>query len=193
MSSAEIHPERLTDPHVVEIKELCHKIAGVKLEDTQTLFGDLHEMATLYYDGALKQATQSFKAAQVAAVVGTAFFLIGAVFVTMQGGIGTRAWISLIAGATIQVISGLNFYMYGKATKQFGLFHVCLERMGRYLLANSVCANIENSGKRDEARVELARVMAQAPMLPIEGFDELTKRTRSRRMATPPAAKAATA
>jgi len=62
--------------------------------------------------------------------------------------------------------------MYRKATKQFELFHVCLERMGRYLMANSVCANIENPERRDEARAELVATMAHAPMLPIDGLED---------------------
>jgi hypothetical protein len=41
--------------------------------------------------------------------------------------------------------------------------------MGRYLMANSICANIEGSERRDEARAELIVTMAHAPLFPIEG------------------------
>ena len=84
----------------------------------------------------------------------------------------------MIPGVTVQAISGLNFWMYRRATTQFELFHVCLERMGRYLLANSVCENMHDDNRRDAARFELVRIMATAPMLPVQAvIDHPSDRT----------------
>jgi hypothetical protein len=166
---------------------LCDSLSKHRPEDTQALFGDLHKMATAYYQGALSQASRSFAWALGFAVVGTTIVLLA---------VGTWVISALrpqpsasgqvrqpapplrtnllphllvgLAGVIVQVISGLNFYLYRKATAQFELFHVCLERMGRYLMANSVCANIRDEGQKDQARVDLIKTMANAPMLPAE-------------------------
>ena len=46
-------------------------------------------------------------------------------------------------------------------------------------MANSVCANIENPERRDEARAELVATMAHAPMLPIEGLHDAMRNNKS--------------
>jgi hypothetical protein len=43
---------------------------------------------------------------------------------------------SLLAGAPVQFISGINFYFYGKLSRQFALFRICLERTNRFLRAS---------------------------------------------------------
>jgi hypothetical protein len=167
-----ITPEQMES----QTKMLCDSLSKHRPEDTQALFGDLHKMATAYYKGALSQASRSFAWALGFAVVGTTIVLIA---------VGSWAWgmsalrsplrtnlvphlLVGIAGVIVQVISALNFYLYRKATAQFELFHICLERMGRYLMANSVCANISEERQRDQARVDLIKTMANAPMLPAE-------------------------
>ncbi len=95
-------------------------------------------------------------------------------------GVGKLAWISLLPGAVVQGIAGLYFVTYAKATTQLGLFHACLERMGRYLLANSMCENMAPD-HRDAARSELVRIMANAEPLSIEGFSKLPTTTLPRK------------
>ncbi|MBB5327091.1 hypothetical protein HDF14_000685 [Edaphobacter lichenicola] len=57
----------------------------------------------------------------------------------------------------------MNFWLYSKASKQFGAFHVCLERTHRYLVAYKIG---EETGSRKEAVLEkLACIMASAPMI----------------------------
>jgi hypothetical protein len=64
----------------------------------------------------------------------------------------------------IEAISAIGFYLYGRAASQFGSFHICLERMNRFLIANSMCESMEPQ-KRDEVRSALVDVMAHAPLL----------------------------
>jgi len=127
-------------------------------------------MSLHYYQAVRIQAQRSFQAALAAAAVGTVFFIAAAGLV--MNGASDRATISLIAGTLIQVISGINFYLYGKAARQFSLFHVCLERMNRFLVANSICANLDQGDKRDELRAELVKIVAEAPMLTVDGTPE---------------------
>jgi hypothetical protein len=45
-----------------------------------------------------------------------------------------QASLGVTAGSLIQVISGINFYLYARAARQFAAFHVCLERTNRFIL-----------------------------------------------------------
>ncbi len=82
----------------------------------------------------------------------------------MVRGSGDKASISFLAGSVIQVISGINFYLYFKAARQFASFHICLERTNRFLVANSICMDVGCTVKRDEIRTELIEIIARAPM-----------------------------
>jgi hypothetical protein len=132
--------------------------------------GDVHKMASLhvqmileYYQDVLEQAQRSFFWALVAAAVGTLFF-IGAVAMTFIMNSWPSAFLSVVAGALIQVISALNFYLYNRASHQFASFHICLERTNRFLLANTMNDNLGDANK-DPMRMELIRIVANAPML----------------------------
>jgi hypothetical protein len=53
---------------------------------------------------------------------------------------------------------------YARAAKQFGAFHICLERTHRYLVAFKIAEKI-NSSNRDKTLEELVCIMANAPMI----------------------------
>ncbi len=168
----------LSTPSLDEIRKNCEAVATADPSDTQKVASVLLEMSLNYYEHVRREARQSFYSALGAAVVGTCFFIVGAGF--FLGLNGEKAKISLIAGALVQVISGINFYLYGKSARQFAMFHVCLERMNRFLVANSICTNLESAVKRDEARAELVHIMAEAQMLSIDGINGATSRARNR-------------
>jgi neutral trehalase len=71
---------------------------------------------------------------------------------------------SLIGGALAEVIAGINFYLYNQTSKQFGDFHLRLEKTQNFLLANSFCENMEGSAKQ-EIRGELVRLIANSSRL----------------------------
>ena len=132
--------------------------------------GDVHKMASLhvqmileYYQDVLEQAQRSFFWALVAAGVGTLFF-IGAIAMTFVMNSWPSAILSVVSGALIQVISAFNFYLYNRASHQFASFHICLERTNRFLLANTMNDNLSDANK-DTMRMELIRIVANAPML----------------------------
>jgi hypothetical protein len=108
-----------------------------------------------YYDSVLGQARQSFRAAIIAAGVGLGFFLAALGFALALGKLDV-AIISSISGSVVEVIAGLNFWLFGKTAAQLDLFHVRLEQTQRFLLANSVCANLRDDA-RDTARSELVK------------------------------------
>jgi len=126
----------------------------------------MQQMSLHYYADVRKQAQQSFRSALAAAVIGALFFLLAAWYGMEKD---EKAWIGIIAGALTQVISAINFYLYGRAARQFATFHICLERTNRYLLANTLCDNLQPPLK-DQVRRELIQVVSNAPMLTLDGL-----------------------
>jgi hypothetical protein len=90
----------------------------------------------------------------------------------------TRRQIGLLGSSIVEAIAGLQFYLYGKATRQFGAFHICLERTHRYLLAYKMAEQM-SSGK-DDALQNIVCIMANAPMITrqdIEGVESGVMKT----------------
>jgi hypothetical protein len=125
-------------------------------------------MSLNYYQDVRHQAQQSFASALAAAVVGVGFFVYAAWQAMRPGQGDAAAIVPVIAGALVQIISGINFLLYGRAARQFAAFHVCLERTNRFLLANTLCENLNCHERRDAMRSELIRVVANAPMLTLD-------------------------
>jgi hypothetical protein len=144
----------------------CKRIANTPADDTHKIASLMQEMILKYYADVRLQAQQSFRAALVVATVGVLFFVY-AIWRGMSSDGGEQASLAAIAGGLIQVISGINFYLYARAARQFATFHVCLERTNRFLLANALCEKL-SPPERDEMRIELARLVATAPMLTLD-------------------------
>ena len=53
--------------------------------------------------------------------------------------------------------------LYGRAARQFGAFHICLERTHRYLLAYKMAEQIQND--KDDTIEKIVCIMANAPMI----------------------------
>lgn len=155
--------------HTLEaLKRSCDEVAQMNPADTHKMAAMLSEMSLNYYQDVRHQAQQSFMAAIGAALLGTGLFLYAA-WSAMGGAAKVEAtFVSLIGGAVIQVISGINFYLYNRAARQFAMFHICLERTNRFLLANTLCENMEDPIRKDCMRGELVRVVAYAPMLTLD-------------------------
>ena len=173
MSDVEVasYNSRLPVP-LQELKNECELLAHTPAGDTQGMASLLSKMALNYYQDVRSQAQQSFYSALAAAGIGSLFFIY-AVWAQIKDPAGSsRINVSLLAGALIEVISGINFYLYFRAARQFAMFHICLERTNRFLLANTLCENLTCTAKRDEMRAELVRVVAEAPMLTLESVSE---------------------
>src|SRR6266705_1978891 len=106
---------------LAELSITCERLAHAEPGDTRELASLLLQMNLMYYGDVLKQAKQSFRFALMAAGVGVIFFFCAAWAMYKSGVI---AWISLVAGALVQVISGTCFYLYAKASSQFATFHI---------------------------------------------------------------------
>jgi hypothetical protein len=133
------------------------------------------EISNDYYQTVLRQAKQSFRAAVAAAIVGLLFFLaavgLGIVRHTIEVAI-----ISALSGGIVELIAGLNFWLFGQTATQLDLFHVRLEQTQRFLLANSVCENLSDDS-RDAARADLVKLIGTSG--PVHPPERRGRRTRS--------------
>ena len=82
----------------------------------------------------------------------------------------TAPLVSALAGGIVEVVAGLNFWLYGRTAVQLNAFHQRLERMQRFLVANSVSASLTGE-KREAALLDLIKVISAGTMEPISRID----------------------
>jgi hypothetical protein len=148
----------------------CELIAAAPPGDTRPLAKHLGDMSLTYYRDVRWQAQESFLVALAMGVVGVCFFLYGARHAMddpVSQGLSPKA-VGLIGGAVVHVIAAIQLFMYRQASRQFASFHVCLERMNRFLLAETISQNLPNDAAKEAARTELIHVIATAPMLELD-------------------------
>jgi hypothetical protein len=129
-------------------------LATSKPGDVQRIAASQLEMLAPFYSTALEQARTSFRWALRGAVAGILFFM-AAIAVLLATAESDAAIVSAIAGAVVEVVAGINFILYGKATTQLSGFHARLEQTQRFLLANSICESITDESAQTDARRSL--------------------------------------
>lgn len=122
------------------------------------------KMILRYYNDVRNQANRSFWVAVVATLIGFAVLILS---LRESSGLLDPG---LLSGLLIEFIAAIAFWLYARGAKQFGAFHVCLERTHRYLLAYKI-AN-DAGAEKESALHELACIMANAPMISHEGRDD---------------------
>ena len=127
--------------------------------DVQEIAASQIELLTTYHTVVLEQAQRSFRWALIAAGVGLGFFLAAVGFLVYQQ-LANVAVVSLVSGALVEVVSGINFYLYGKTSAQLAEFQSRLDATQRFLLANSICESLQGETKQ-QARWELVRAIAR--------------------------------
>jgi hypothetical protein len=170
-----------------ELWNHCEELGqAVEKSDVGKTVTAVQQLILRYYDNVREQADESFKSAKRVALFGFVLLILtlGYVifidlalhrpnwgFLPSSGGMSVGQ-IGLLSSAIVETIAGLQFFLYGRATRQFGAFHICLERTHRYLLAYKI-ADQMGVGK-DEALLKIVCIMANAPMITrqdIEGLD----------------------
>lgn len=146
-----------------------------------------HEKLILhYYTDVQSQANKSFQSAMSVARWGFVVLIVTLVYALafdtiarLTSGVGaapsgsggsiTVATVGVVSGILIEFIAAINFVLYARGARQFGAFHICLERTHRYLLAYKISEEIK--GNRDEALRDLVCIMSNAPMVTGEDID----------------------
>jgi hypothetical protein len=157
----------------------CHEVgAAMNGPDIGQIVAKTEKLILHYYEDVQAQAVQSFKSAKVAAYIGffvlllSIGYLVLIDFLMLMGAI-TRppndvttmdiAWVGVASGFIVEFIAGVNLFLYGRAARQFGTFHICLERTHRYLVAYKMADKI--TGDKDSTLEKLVCIMANAPMI----------------------------
>lgn len=159
-SGQEAHGDVLAIDSWRSIESEIRYIAEANPTNIQQVAASQLALINSYYESVLKQAQRSFLLALAAAIVGSIFFVV-AIFSLLLQQPEKLAEISLISGALVEFISAVNFYLYGRTSKQLESFHVRLDRTQRFLLANSVCCTLADDA-RASSGAELVRIIANA-------------------------------
>jgi hypothetical protein len=129
-----------------------------------------------YYCDVLEQAKSSFRTAQWFASIGFVLFVGSLILVLIVEALNSFNWyvsvssltlggIGVVGGAITEFIAYTAFRLHESAAKQFNAFHICLERMHRYLVAyKMIDERMDN--EREKSLHELVCTMANAPMIP---------------------------
>ena len=136
------------------------QLANVDLKKPEEVLAASGNILNSYYTVALAQSARSFVWAVAASIVGLLLFVFAIYFVLTQGS-ADAAIVTAIAGAIVQVVAGLQFYLYGKTTEQAANHRFSLEKMQRFLLANSLIESLSEPTTKDESRSKLISEMSE--------------------------------
>lgn len=135
------------------------RLADVRSNETQKIFEVTTQMLNLHYTNGLTQARMAFRWALIAAIMGVVIFLGAIVFLLFEESTQVAS-VGAIGGAIVEAIAGLNFYLYGKTTKQLTGHRLGLDEMQRILLANSIIPDMDPE-KQDEERAKLVSALTK--------------------------------
>jgi hypothetical protein len=173
--------------------ERCKKVGIAVNGDVGTMVETIQELILQYYEDVGSQANEAFNSARQIALLGFIIFALSIGYVVSmdlvsrfktnwqpkvleQGTTLAETGMSvgslgLVAGGIVEVLAGVQFVLYGKTTKQFAAFHICLERTHRYLLAYKIAEKIGTA--KDETLQKIVCIMANAPMITQQDMDSV--------------------
>jgi hypothetical protein len=169
------------DKRTNELQTACDELgAAVDKGSMGEIVEKNQKLIMQYYKDVLDHAGKSFEIARWSAIGGFVIFIITLVYaLTVEGwhvwaklplsgqdsvhALYTVSGLGILSGLIVQVFAGVAFYLYQKASDQFGAFHICLERTHRYLVAYKIAEEIKVD--KDETLRDLICIMAKAPMI----------------------------
>jgi hypothetical protein len=147
----------------VKIPDVSFSIKRIEDADpanVQQIAASQLELLTHFYHLVLAQSRRSFWWAIVGSGIGLVFFIAAVGFALTTGVALSAAVISGLAGAIVEGVAGIVFWLYGRTTTQLSSFHSRLDVLQRYLLANSICERLDGEDK-NKARAELVREISR--------------------------------
>jgi hypothetical protein len=145
----------------------CNKIAKSSPGDVQEIASVLQKMIVSYYGDVRRQSVLAFTAALVLEIIAVFLFFYSAMKENTNG----TGNLGVISGLLIQIMTGVVFYLYSQSARQFGGFHICLERTNRFLLANAMVEHLPEA-ERALKRAEVITAVLNAPMLTLEMIEK---------------------
>ena len=168
-----------TNKRANELQTACDELGAAVDKGTMGEIVEKNQKLIMqYYRDVLDHAGKSFEIARWSAIVGFGIFIITLVYAAMERrhvsaglplsgqdsvhGLSVSE-LGILSGLIVQVFAGVAFYLYQRASDQFGAFHICLERTHRYLVAYKIAEEIKVN--KDETLRDLICIMAKAPMI----------------------------
>lgn len=145
----------------LNIEQAVDRLETADQGDPVQVAGSQVMLISNFYNIVLDQARRSFRGALAASIVGLLFFLGAVAFVLHEKG-SNAAIVSVISGAIVELLAGVNFYLYAKTTDQLSVFHARLDVTQRFLLANSFCESLEGECKQKTRSELIARLTTVA-------------------------------
>ncbi len=159
--------ENIRGDHVFIAGTVINQLSQADPGDIQKIAASQIELLTSYYNTSLAQAKASFHWALVAAGTGLAFIL-GAIALSATSQPQITSIVTTIGGVVAESVASINFWLYGKTLKQLNHFHETLDKLQRFLLANSICESLDPDTQK-VARYNLVATIANFPLKQPEG------------------------
>ena len=109
------------------------------------MFENLKELKEFYVI-CKQQIRKSFSAAMFSCFAGFVLFVL-AVIIFLLGGNNSA---SLMAGAIVEIVSGLYFWLYRETSKQLGKYHKRLEATEKYLIALQIIEMLPEENRNEQ-------------------------------------------
>jgi hypothetical protein len=132
-------------------------VAGLDPAKIQEVAASQVVISERYCNTVLHHAQRLFRWALMAAGAGLLFFLLAIALLVFQQSV-TGALISLTSGGALEALALLNFCLYGRIFHQLRAIQERLDRTQQYLLANSICENL-NGEVKQTTQIELIRAI----------------------------------
>lgn len=140
------------------ISTLLPKQDDKKDSDVLTLMiknvGELRE----YYVINKQQARNSFSAALFISILGFILFVSG-VFISYFSDSNNIIQYSTISGAIVEIIAGLFFWLYSKATKQINIFHRSLLDTEKFLTAIQLVEKVTTDQRNESYKLIINKIL----------------------------------
>jgi hypothetical protein len=157
--------------------KVCKELKAALSGDIGDIVAKHEEMILHYYRDVQKRATEGFDSAKKVSKIGFGVLIATLAYTLVFDALAhfkmpyftspentlTVGGIGVVSGLLIEFIAGVNFWLYGRAMRQFNAFHICLERTHRYLIAYKIAENMEDG--KNETLEKLVCIMANAPMI----------------------------
>ena len=152
------------DPAAPAIQTSIERLSIADPQDVQEIAAVQIGLLDVYRREALRQSKLSFWVALCGSVAGLALF-VAAVAISLLHGLQLASVVPLVAGAVVEIVSGVVFYLYAQTSSQLSAFHSRLEVLQHYMLANSICESLSET-ERDKARAALIGEISLRPDQP---------------------------
>ena len=112
-----------------------------------------------YYDINRHQARTSFRTAMIISILGFILFAISISSSFLEKSeIEIKTW-SILSSAIVEIIAGLFFVIYNKATNQIIFFHRSLLETERFLFATKIVENMTESQKDETYKLVILKIL----------------------------------